>query len=303
MGVMEISSYNLAWQGFTNCTTSAFKNLQEDEHFSDITLICEQNKKLKVHKIIISACSSFFRNILVDLPPGHLYLFVDGVGYEDLAAAIKFMYNGHTLVQKDNLDEFIKVCKKLEIEGLSEPDMPTNTLEKDATRKRKKEKDSPKKKEYKEDSSEEDIGDMLEESMKEGEMLEESVKLEDDAQVPDFKYRRELIDGERKFICEICDYTSTYKAHLKNHFNSKHLHIKYPCDQCNYSSGHTSDLAKHKKFKHDQIRSHKCEDCDYKAFDKSGLKNHVMRKHGGLNKESELSTDQDMSINEVKEEK
>jgi hypothetical protein len=296
--MMEISSYNLSWQGFTNCFTTAFKNLKEDGNFSDITLVCDQNKQLKVHKIIIGACSSFFRNILVGLPAGHLYFYVDGVTFEDLKAAINFMYIGHTEVEKDNLDNFIKVCKKLEIEGLSEPNIATNA----------EEKVSPGKKitkEEKETACEVDINDMFEKDLDDTEIFENKVKVEveDEATVPDFKYKKAVIDGERKFICTTCDYTSTYKAHLKNHFQSKHLHIKYPCDQCNYSSGHTSDLAKHKRFKHDQHRAHQCEDCDYKAFDRSGLKNHVMRKHGGMNKDNvDLSTTENKEIIKTNEE-
>ena len=286
---MEISSYNLTWQGFTNCTTQAFKNLKEDEQFSDITLVCGDNRRLKVHKIIISACSSFFRNILVELPQGHLYLYVDGVAFDDLKAAINFMYDGHTLVQKENLDEFIQVCKKLEVEGLCEPDKPINEeLDKKNTLEDKQEVEKFEDNSEGMEEASGDVSHVLEENSDEPEGISENVKVENDAKVPEFNfnYKRELIDGERKFICTVCGYSSLYKAHLKNHYQSKHLNIKYPCDQCNYSSGHTSDLAKHKRFKHDQVRAYKCDVCDYKAFDKTGLRNHATRRHSRFNKDS-----------------
>ena len=195
------------------------------------------------------------------------------------------MYLGHTEVEKDNLDNFIKVCKKLEIEGLAESNIPknveTNLDEQPLSEERIIKEEN--------EAFELDNNDAAEENLNETEIVEKKAKQEDDAPAKDFKYEKAVIDGERKFICTSCDYSSTYKAHLKHHFQSKHLHIKYPCDQCNYSSGHTSDLAKHKKFKHDQHRAHQCEDCDYKAFDRAGLKNHVMRRHGSNNKQMELS--------------
>ena len=116
---MEISSYTLSWPTFTTCFTSSFKTLSESEVFSDITLICEQNRQLKAHKIILGACSSFFRNILGSLPPHPTHLYVEGVSYQHLRDAINLMYLGEVKVEKENLDDFMRVCKKLEIFGLT----------------------------------------------------------------------------------------------------------------------------------------------------------------------------------------
>ena len=62
----------------------------------------------------------FFRNILASLPQTPCHLYIDGVSYEDLRNALRFMYLGEVQVEKDNLDFFMSACKKLELLGLSE---------------------------------------------------------------------------------------------------------------------------------------------------------------------------------------
>jgi len=131
--VMEISSYNLSWPKFSSCFTNSFKTLSESEQFSDITLICEQNQQLRAHKIILGACSLFFRNILTSLPqhqPCHLY--VDGVAYQDLRDALRFIYLGEVKVEKDNLDIFMAACHKLELLGLSSENLGSSSDVKNA---------------------------------------------------------------------------------------------------------------------------------------------------------------------------
>merc|ERR1712215_362156 len=119
MGAMEISSYNLLWPNFTTYLTTSFKNLSDNDTFSDITLLCEKNKELKAHKAILAACSQFFSSILSSLPSQHTYFYVDGVSYQDLKDVISFMYLGQVCVEKESLDTFMAVCKKLGILGLS----------------------------------------------------------------------------------------------------------------------------------------------------------------------------------------
>ena len=39
--------------------------LQEDEQFGDVTLVCTGGNKMMVHKVILSSCSFFFKDILI----------------------------------------------------------------------------------------------------------------------------------------------------------------------------------------------------------------------------------------------
>ena len=43
--------------------TSEFRSLLENEDFVDVTL-CADGKTLKAHKVVLSACSSYFKHLL-----------------------------------------------------------------------------------------------------------------------------------------------------------------------------------------------------------------------------------------------
>lgn len=53
----------LRWNNFHTNITSAFESLRDDEDFVDITLACE-GRQIKAHKMVLSACSPYFRSLL-----------------------------------------------------------------------------------------------------------------------------------------------------------------------------------------------------------------------------------------------
>lgn len=54
--------FSLRWNNYVNHITQMFDTLREDENLVDVTLCCE-GKKLRAHKMLLSACSSYFREI------------------------------------------------------------------------------------------------------------------------------------------------------------------------------------------------------------------------------------------------
>ena len=50
-------------------------------------------------KVIISACSPFFRNVLRQNPHQHPLLYMRGVNFTDLQSVLTFMYQGEVSSQ------------------------------------------------------------------------------------------------------------------------------------------------------------------------------------------------------------
>ena len=67
----ETQLMNLSWNDFQNSTIRTFNKLPDDERFSDITLVCDEGKQIKAHRIILSSCSSFFKELLIQNPHQH----------------------------------------------------------------------------------------------------------------------------------------------------------------------------------------------------------------------------------------
>ena len=59
---MESEQFFLKWNNFENNLTSGFADLLKQELMVDVTLAAE-GKIIQAHKIILSICSSYFRNM------------------------------------------------------------------------------------------------------------------------------------------------------------------------------------------------------------------------------------------------
>ena len=60
---MDSDKFCLKWSEYESNISSTFKSLKDEEDFLDVTLACSGNQ-VQAHKIILSACSPFFMNIL-----------------------------------------------------------------------------------------------------------------------------------------------------------------------------------------------------------------------------------------------
>lgn len=61
--MVEAQHFCLRWNNYQSSITSAFENLRDDEDFVDVTLACD-GKSLKAHRVVLSACSPYFRELL-----------------------------------------------------------------------------------------------------------------------------------------------------------------------------------------------------------------------------------------------
>jgi len=109
----------LRWNDFESNISGALKELREDKDFFDVTLACDDNQ-MEAHKVIISACSPFFRTILRRNKHEHPLLYLKGVKYADLVSVLNFMYHGEVSVAQEELNSFLAVAEDLQVRGLSQ---------------------------------------------------------------------------------------------------------------------------------------------------------------------------------------
>ncbi len=98
----------------------AFRELRQEKDFFDVTLTCDDDQQLEAHKVILSACSPFFRNILRRNPHQHPLLYLKGVKYTDLQSVLNFMYHGEVNVAQEELNSFLAVAEDLRVKGLTQ---------------------------------------------------------------------------------------------------------------------------------------------------------------------------------------
>ena len=119
---------HLVWNEFSNTAVKTFQNLRSDSHFADVTLASSDGQQLLAHKVVLSSCSNFFRDVLVRNPHQHPLLYLKGIGIEDLRNIIKFIYSGEVEVESNTLSQFLEAANELKIDGLKQPEKETRDI-------------------------------------------------------------------------------------------------------------------------------------------------------------------------------
>ena len=116
---MSSEKFCLKWNDFEANISSAFRELRDDKDFFDVTLACDE-EQINAHKVILSACSPFFRNVLRRNPHQHPLLYMKGVRFSDLQSVLNFMYHGEVNVAQEDLNNFLAVAEDLRVKGLTQ---------------------------------------------------------------------------------------------------------------------------------------------------------------------------------------
>ena len=91
--------------------------MQQD--FSDVTLVTDDGQ-VESHKIVLSAGSSFFEQLLGETlrEQSHPCIFLWGVKLKTLNQLLDFLYLGEVVIPQETADNFIELSKQLGLAGL-----------------------------------------------------------------------------------------------------------------------------------------------------------------------------------------
>nr|XP_017029216.1 broad-complex core protein isoforms 1/2/3/4/5 [Drosophila kikkawai] len=115
----DTQHFCLRWNNYQSSITSAFENLRDDEAFVDVTLACE-GRSIKAHRVVLSACSPYFRELLKSTPCKHPVILLQDVNFMDLHSLVEFIYHGEVNVHQKSLQSFLKTAEVLRVSGLTQ---------------------------------------------------------------------------------------------------------------------------------------------------------------------------------------
>uniref|UniRef100_A0A4Y0BJE5 BTB domain-containing protein n=1 Tax=Anopheles funestus TaxID=62324 RepID=A0A4Y0BJE5_ANOFN len=116
---MNPQQFSLRWNNYTSYIAGAFDSLRYEEDFVDVTLCCE-GRKIRAHKILLSACSPYFKDVFKENPCQHPVIIFKNVRYTDLMSLVEFMYQGEVSVPQEQLPSFLHTAEILAIRGLTD---------------------------------------------------------------------------------------------------------------------------------------------------------------------------------------
>ena len=104
-----------------NCV-GGFQELKNAGELLDVTLACG-DEGIQAHKLVLAACSPFFRKVLNQTKHEYPYIYIKGINFKDLLSIMHFIYNGETQIPAEDIPRFIEAAQELKIKGLGPEDI------------------------------------------------------------------------------------------------------------------------------------------------------------------------------------
>ena len=124
----SLEKFCLKWNDFSDNLHSTFSGLRSDDCFVDVTLVCEDETQIGAHKLVLSAGSMFFKNLLKNKTREVPIIYMRGLKSPDLSAILDFLYHGEVSVRQEDLDNFLALAEELHIKGLVGGDIKRNNF-------------------------------------------------------------------------------------------------------------------------------------------------------------------------------
>ncbi|XP_043238000.1 protein bric-a-brac 1-like isoform X3 [Amphibalanus amphitrite] len=116
---MADQQFCLRWNHHHTTLINVFESLLKDESLVDVTLYAEE-RPVRAHKVVLSACSPYFKAIFSAHTENHPVIILKDVLYSELRALVDYMYIGEVNVSQDQLASLIKSAESLKIKGLAD---------------------------------------------------------------------------------------------------------------------------------------------------------------------------------------
>ena len=108
----------LKWNDFETNVSKSFGLLRNEEYLHDVTLVCDDNSQVSAHKLVLSACSEYFKTIFRNNSHQNPLICLEGVSANDLRNILDYMYIGETNIFQENLDQFLTIAQRFKVLGL-----------------------------------------------------------------------------------------------------------------------------------------------------------------------------------------
>ena len=113
-----MEKFSLKWSEFQANVTKSFGILRREKNLFDVTLVSDTEEHIPAHRLVLSACSDFFKNIFKKVDQQNPLIYLAGVSSGDIMMLLEYMYHGEVQILQENLNQFLKVAEKLKIDGL-----------------------------------------------------------------------------------------------------------------------------------------------------------------------------------------
>ena len=249
--------FRLSWKTYADHTKTMFGNIYESSELTDITLVCDDKKRLRAHKIILSSCSPAFREIILSEPTNSM-IYLRGIQSEEMESVLQFMYLGEATFYQERMNDFLNVAKALEIKELSS----INIQNQNKIIPKQQEIDQIQHNDADNFIALDDNNDLL------NPVTEKSTALVDQSIKTEHKY------NPQKSACHLCGKEYASPAIVKNHIESAHNGNTFDCEECDKKYSDITNLRRHRRAAHAGVKEG-CGLCGKIFNDRSNMMRHM----------------------------
>ena len=80
-----------------------------------VKLVTDDNEQTVGHKLVLSACSEYFKSIFKKNKHSHPLVCIEGVSSKDVRNVMNYIYNGEVQILQEYLDRFLSVAQRLRL--------------------------------------------------------------------------------------------------------------------------------------------------------------------------------------------
>ena len=228
--------FSLKWNDFQSNVSKSFGALRNENYLHDVTLVGDDHHQISAHRVVLSACSEYFKSIFKNsnYPMQHPVLCLSGIISSDFNNILDYIYNGQIQIYQDDLDRFLDIAQRLKLDGLmasednrKEEEKTYNKQEPIITSVNDDENFVP----IQEDTSVKTVSVNLEEMNDIDGKIEEYIGL----------------DETGNYKCNLCGKkTGRHKRHLQNHIETHLEGLSFSCQFCDKTFRSRNSVAIHK---------------------------------------------------------
>ena len=232
---LEMETFYFSCKDFSEYSCKTIRNLFEEKHFADVTILTEDCVEMKLHQIILATGSAFFREILTRITQSNPLLYLKGIKEKELRSIVEFIYLGQTEVNKGDLDNFMEAAGILKIEGLCDTLLHLGEVKSENNMQNRRKK----RVQFSLEQNQNFVFESLEDDVNDNEYEPHEIQ------------SNETIE-ENAFAGE-CSELASSPAGPPGVYKESHVEVKYPCDTCNQTYTRQDNLQRHLKLAHDQL--------------------------------------------------
>ena len=241
-----MEKFCLKWNDFQVNVSNSFSTLRNENDFYDVSLVSDDDQVVSAHKVVLSASSEFFKNVLRKADHAKPMIYLSGVESTELNCILDYIYEGEVQLYQKDLNKFLDVAQKLKINGLIEgiggnKKEASEKLEEveleDGMDRRFEESSLSIEKKKKIQTRERTVSIVADQGTN---VYEEAKRAVDEIIIKDGDY----------WVCNVCNKSSKKNCDMRKHAEVHIEGLSFPCQWCEATFRSRKALVNHKQSKH-----------------------------------------------------